>query len=169
MTCIVGIEHNGAVYMAGDRSLCLGPDQHGLCRQPKVRKVGGLVMGCAGDSQACDLALTWTPPPYPSRVQPYPWLVHIVIPALWDAMGSKPDVQVMLGLAGELYQLDSSGGCWSDPRGYGAIGVDAAACAALAIMSCGGWSTPKRRLTAALKAAAEVCPWCREPFDFVRV
>jgi hypothetical protein len=35
VTLICGLEHDGAVWLAGDSSLSLGEDQWALCREPR--------------------------------------------------------------------------------------------------------------------------------------
>lgn len=172
MTCLVGLEHDGAVYLAGDSCVCIGEDQWARCREPKVRAAHGLCWGASGSGRACDVAMAWEPPRYPGKGDRWRWLVTEALPRLQQALadadaGKLTKVDLLIGVAGRLYRV-ADGCAFSDPRGYAAIGVEVACGAALGSMAKAGWRTPRRRLETALEAATEVGPWCREPFVVVR-
>jgi hypothetical protein len=167
---VCGLEHDGAVYLAADSSIsCAGMVR--TCREPKLRAVAGIVLGAGGGSREGDIALTWQPPLYTGQSQ-YRWAVTEFMPRLRQALGDAgmddPDLSLLLGIGGRLFETDSAGAVWSSPDGYAALGTKVGAAAALGSLASAGWSVPQRRLKEALKAAARVCPYCREPWRYER-
>jgi hypothetical protein len=60
MSCVVGIEHDNKVWLAGDSGEKWGKILT-TCRQPKVRITSGLILGVIGDGREVNLVLTWDP------------------------------------------------------------------------------------------------------------
>jgi hypothetical protein len=142
-----------------------------VCREPKLRAVNGLVLGGGGGSRELDIVLTWDPPVY-STGDPWRWAVLEFVPALRQrliAAGiTEPDLELLVGIGGRLFEMDGSLSPVSYPDGYAAVGTKVGAAAALAVLDKGGWRTPNRRLTAALEAAAALCPYVLGPWRFAR-
>jgi ATP-dependent protease HslVU (ClpYQ) peptidase subunit len=170
MTVICGIEHDGQVWLAADSSVT-GAGTTRACREPKVRAVAGIVMGTGGGSREGDIAIAWQRPPRYTEGDPWRWVVCEFVPSLRQLMADAglddPDLAMLLGVGGRLFEMDSHGSAYSFPDGCAAIGTKTGAGAALAILKRGGWRTPNRRLTAALEAAASLCPFVLPPWRTV--
>jgi hypothetical protein len=157
---VCGVEHDGQVWLAGDSAVSGGGFVR-AAREPKVRAVSGLVIGGGGGSRELDIVLTWTPPRYTSG-DPWRWAVLDLVPSLRQALTQagigEPELEILVGIGGRLFEMDGTLSPVSYPEGYAAVGTKVGAAAALGVLHKGGWRTPNRRLTAALEAAASLCP-----------
>lgn len=173
MTCVVGIEHGGAVWLAGD-SAVVGGSSISRCREPKVRRIRrGLVMGIAGGGRETDLAMGWRPPRGPGRVDPYRWIVDEAVPWLHQTLardgysGRKAELELLIGIGGRLFSLEEGGGCWSPADRMAAIGDEIATALALGSLSETERRPPEFRLRRALRASCRWSTAARPPWTIV--
>jgi len=167
MTCIVGVEHGGRVYLGGDACVAWADCQTRL-PQRKVRRVSGIVMGASGAMREVGLVLTWTPPRYDGS-DPHLWVVEVFAAEFLRRLKAggvrKPQVELLIGVGGTLLSVDAWGGEHGWPEGYGASGSGAeVAKGALGALP---RASPRTRLRRALELAAEHCYAVSPPFAYV--
>jgi ATP-dependent protease HslVU (ClpYQ) peptidase subunit len=166
MTCIVGIQQDGVVWLGGDSAAAAGTaiTPYGL---PKVFARDGYLLGFAGSFRAGQVLQHHVKlPPLPkatgTRLDAY--VVREVVPAIRDsyiehAIGEPGPTQlpgwpVMLGVSGVLYSMDFDWAVHRSRNGYMAIGSgDDFALGAMHATRREGWH-PGARIRRALEAAA---------------
>lgn len=171
MTCVIGLEADGVVWLGGDSAVTAG-NLRSICREPKVVVASGIAIGIAGNGRETDLALSWKPPT-PPKDHIRRWLIRKFVPALWaefaDANIKRKEVELelLVGIGGELFAIDERGGVASNADGYEAIGVPEGAAAARGNLRATGDRPPEERLAMALDAAREACWLIAEPYRYV--
>lgn len=161
MTLVVGVEHLGHIYMAGDAGIHQAKLRY-ADTGPKLVNKGGLLIGVAGNARVCDIILEWKPPkPYRSNARR--WIVTKFIPEMKKVISGEPP-ELLLGIRGELFSLDTEGGLAMVSHGYDAIGSAIACAVAFGNLEATKKLGPKQRLRSALSAAAKrtnvvVSPW----------
>lgn len=176
MTCIVGIEADGKVYLGGDS---LGSSEHlqQTIPEPKVFENGPFLIGIAGSfrwGQLLEHALIVTP--QPGDVDDRKFMVTTFIDAVRKTMldggyMAKEDEfesaygDALVGYRGRLYVLEGTEFHIRRAREYAAVGCGEAV--ALGALHATRGKRPKDRLKIALEAAAEHVPGVRGPFHFV--
>ena len=164
MTAIVGIEHGGRVYMAGDRALS-GSDVITSSADPKVWARAGVVYGVAGNlDQLQRVRYEFKPAQYRRRQRPELFLGSKLAPAFREFFGAdKVKIEILVGVRGSLYLLDR-GFSFSPVGPEWAIGSGGDAARA-SLMHITG--PPSDRAMWALDTAARVCLSVAGPFDVV--
>ena len=162
MTCIVGIERGGAVYLGGDR--CISDDETAhVQRDPKVWAHGGnVVLGVAGTLWQLQKLRYGRLKGFRVGL-PQEWLTEDLAPIVRD-LG---EVVLLVGIGGALYHLDGSGG-FSNVGPEFAIGTGAqAAMGALDVLAdkLSAETRIRRALTSSSRIRRDVSP----PFDIVSV
>lgn len=174
MTCIVGVEQDGFVYMAGDSIACSGYDSNTTACK-KVFRVGDYVIGYTTSFRMGQILQYEVEFPCVSANCPdlTGFMVKEVVPLIREALkkGGYTTIsdnvesggQFMLGLMGQLFVFDSDFQVNRFVRGYNAIGCGAMyAMGALSILPDG---LPARsRLCAAMVAADRLCCGVGGPF-----
>ncbi len=166
MTCIVGLIHDGGVIVGADSAVTVG-DLRGIDRR-KVRRRWGVLVGTAGSARECEIALSVRVPAF-RRGDVRDWVSSRLAPAVLDAVKAErregpTSLELIIATPTVLLGVDADGAQYEWPRAWGAVGSGAHV--ALGAMHCSaplGW-LPRRRVKAALEAAAAHCdgvsgPW----------
>lgn len=178
MTCIVAIEHEGAVWVGGDS--CAISDDRDFCtvESPKVWARGRMVFGCSGgfrEAQVLQYGLAI--PEHHAGMNTEEYLCTLFVDAVRHACRSAgimtvkegaeqlSDIATIIGYDGHIYVLEPNFGLVHSTRGYEAIGCGAKyARGAL-------WGTrglaPTLRIQQALEAAEEHNAGVMGPFTIL--
>jgi len=178
MTCIVSVVEDGTVWMGGDSFAHYGAesgDVH-ISSDPKVQIVGPCIVGIAGPSIVKDILRTqkW---PKKTRKSAFDYLWSEFVPRLRKECerrglienkggGETVPMQMLVGLHGELFNVDSGFNVGVVTRGYDSVGMHAVALGAL-------WATrnaklpPAVRIEIALNAEVEHSALVRGPFHIL--
>lgn len=164
MTCIVGVEHGGRVFIGADSLSSCGGMVTQL-HEPKVFRCGSLLVGVAGS-----MAWALTVRHHLSVRLPRGDLAGYMIATLrgkleelWDDHHGDSDYEseLLLGARGQLYAVDTTFTPYRAAEGYASIGSGGdVARGALAVLR----GDPTQRLTAALEAAERHVPTVRRPW-----
>jgi ATP-dependent protease HslVU (ClpYQ) peptidase subunit len=177
MTCIVGIEADGKVYLGGD-SIAISEYQAVAVTDSKVFTLGDMVFGFAGSIRAGQLIRYGLQlPVHPKGKSDMEYLVIDVVDAiraLFKDKGSlkkendeeETSAQYLIGYRGHLYYLDEDFHVGHIKEHYYAIGVGADI-ALGSLFSTEKIVDHKERLTVALNAAVKWSAAVRPPFNFV--
>lgn len=174
MTCCVGIEHEGRVWLGWDSASTDDNFVQSIVAEPKAwRTRNGWGFGFAGSWRVGQLLRhALEPPRIPvSRAERYVQrdLVAELRAVLRDELDSEvAATELLVAYRGRVWTVLGVSG-WQatrDVRGYAAIGShEAMACLHLTRR----WRDPTKRITATLEAVAAHAANVRPPFDWVRV
>jgi len=186
MTCIVGLVHNGKTHLAGDSA---GVDGlHIVVRKDKkVFMNGEFAMGFTSSFRMGQiLHYDFNPPSFDTFVAKakddddpvMEFMVRKFIPALRKAFKNHGFGRIedneesggcfLVGFRGRLFQIDADYQVGENIVGYAAVGCgDSYAMGSLHSTGSHSALKPKRRLEAALEAAAEFSGGVCAPFNFV--
>ena len=170
MTCIVAVAETGKVWIGGDSAVSIG-DSIEIQRDPKVRKRGKIVIGTAGDGRwenvihygvkipdiTADLD-NWVSVDLCDAIRQY-------LRQCGETEAEKPEGDLLIGVRGRIYNIDSDWCCFKPVNSYAAIGSGSSA--ALAALDAGIRGTPKNRIKRALEIAEKRTPFVRRPFRIV--
>lgn len=179
MSVVVGIEHQGTVYMGADS----GGWRNGFedaSSTSKLIRVGPLLIGCTGDLRAQNVLEHWVDdlPELGDSVERY--LIRELIPRIRDASVAQGCVKkfdecegadgwgghLLIGARDELWLLSGAYCVFRNTRGYAAVGADSGAGIALGVLYATASLEPWQRISQALAAAEEHTDVCRRPFHF---
>lgn len=185
MTCIVGLEHEGVVWMGGD-SLATDETTKRAMREEKVFRNGPLLIGTSGSpryKQVLRYALG-VPDPL-SDGYDMDYMVNDVVPAIMACLDSAGHLSIedgirhtgsddyyanaLIGYNGTLYAIGSDFSVGRCVDGYDAIGSGKkAALGAMYVttgmLTAGAKLGPRQCIHWALEAAAYIDPSVGEPF-----
>lgn len=171
MTCIIGLEHDGKVYMGGD-SASNGGWETRVHVHSKVWRTQYLLIGISGSHRAgqvvrLNLERHLPEGQTPSPANAYRFALEYVVPAFQAVMKecnltekaereeNFPSGGFLIGCAGHLYTLWSNFALTEFAEGYTAIGQgEPYALGAMAALSD---LPPKKRIKRALKIAGQFC------------
>jgi hypothetical protein len=171
MTVIVGVSHQGKVYMGGDRGMS-DKEFIGSILSPKVRKVGPLIIGYSasqGTGQLAHLANY----SLPNEDNLEAWLRMEFCDAYQKAADLfKIDVNtedngadLLVGVYGRLFEVTTQD--WSVSE-YSEIATGSGFSYAMgSLYSTREWDNPRQRIKEALQAAIRYSPSCNKPMDIV--
>jgi len=178
MTCIVGIEKAGRVYLGGDRAGCNRWTcvDAGVC---KVFKNGPIIAGYSGSFRFGQLLQhAFKVPDQPSDMEVMHYLCVDFIDALRSVLKAKGLSEIdnnveaisgsaLIGYRGGLYELDAD--FQIRPRQIASIGSGYVAALGVLyhLMSVSSEMRPKRVLEYSLVTAAALTGTVSGPFDFV--
>jgi hypothetical protein len=169
VTVIAGIQFGGRVWLGGDSALS-GDSVVSIMLRPKVFSRGAVAIGHAGSLRVGNVIETTKLPAYDDG-DSYRFVVQVLMPAIAEALEgageNMDDEELLLGLGGELYAVDSEAGVHGYHRGYGAIGDGAQA--ALGAIHATTRQPAEFRLRAGLLAAEALCTTVAGPFHVVSV
>lgn len=155
MTAIAGlVDSDGVCWLGGDSAIDYA-GQRIRSRQSKVRRLGGVVVGVAGDAAPCDVVMSATWPRYDGRPGAA-WVGDVLVPVLRRALRGRHlgALELLVGLPGMLCQVDSRGACWSDVgHPYAAVGSGAELALGALYASQDGPLQARERVLVALRAA----------------
>ena len=182
MTCIVGIEHGGRVWIGGD-SIAVDDSQDSvILDSSKVFPLmdGEMLVGHSGglrDLQALKYGLGDLMSPIEGREEA--WLCVTFANAVREAFrrfgalsienGVEKTGSFLIGLRGKVYLFEDSCGLVRDVKGYAALGCGAKyALGALSVLSAFKLElSPRRIVELALGAAVEHNAWVKGPFTIL--
>lgn len=185
MTCIVGVETKGGVWIGGDSATIAGWSIE-LTGRPKVFRVGEFLIGVAGSPRVSGLLRhAFNPPPVPKKSKRLDgYMVTKFVPALravlgeaaaekrqHDVAGIDGSSHIMVGVRGRLIEVQSDYQVTYMQAGYGAIGcADEVALGALhALSNAAPQREPRELVLAALEAAQAHNIGVRGPFIIERL
>lgn len=172
MTCIVGIEHQGKVWMGADSAYSDGRLQGLLAADsPKIWRAGAHVVGVAGSARVADILrfqMTWPEPPARGLLG---YVVRFVVPKIRTALrrggrmqqehdhqggygaegGDVSNMAIMLAVNGKLFTIEDDFQVNHARGGYDAIGSGEPV--ALGALHASKGLEPRSRLKMALVAA----------------
>ena len=184
MTCIVGLVHDGKVFMGADAAInsadsWLQPQS----MRPKIWKrcrCTDMLVGVGGKQRISQLVQKFEPPSPPILADVYEYLVNEYVPKLISYLDSARviknneddgmicmDATILIGLLGRLFKIDSSFAI-TEYLDYAAIGANAeVALGVLYATSLLG--SPIDRIQMALDAVLHHCASVREPFTILEI
>lgn len=177
MSCIVGIAHQGRVYLAGDSAHANDEFQIVTSPIPKVFRVGEFAIGCTGSVRVSQLlGYTFKPHTIPNDFDLTLYMVDVFVMMLKECLradGQKEDNLLadsclMVGVRERLFVIYNDFQLEEVYIGYNAIG--SAANVALGSLHSTRYlidDDPQLRLQKALEAATEHNASIRPPFVYV--
>lgn len=176
MTCIVALEHAGAVWMGGDSHIGDGNTSDSL-REPKVYRCGAAMLGHAGSYRRMCVLLAEK-----LKLDGGQWterkVTLVVVPQMVAAMekhrlrhqqaSNGPDESgaTILCVGGRVFEIDEAMGVTRSRYGYSAIGSGARP--ALGLLSGTAGMAPRKRILKALEAAERHTPTVRRPWTILK-
>lgn len=184
MSCIVGLKHNGDVYMAADSYA--SNNQYGLTRTDrKVFFVGEMMIGFTTSYRMGQLIQHHLDLPKHhggprSKVSNFEYMVREFVPAVRQVLSEGGLTQVdrsreeggtfMVGYRGDLFVIESDFQVNWPADHYAAIGCGYSfAYGSLVTTDIFDRLKPATRLTYALQAAAKYSPFVAEPFHYCQI
>lgn len=181
MTCIVGVEKDGVVWLGGDRAATEdGSLNRSIIRDPKVFRRGELGFGVCGLPKVIDAIAHAIDLPTQTKGSDRAFLVGELVPALragltrLDCTSDEPPYGTcfvgssLLAYRGCLYVLQSNFQLVSNARDYAAVG-SGASFALGSFAETWRIDQPRKRVVAALRAAADGNAGVSGPFDVIVV
>lgn len=176
MTCIVGLEHEGKVYIGCDSAQS---DGHFISAidSPKIFTTGSLTFGYTTSFRFADLLQynLMLPSRAEDMVDDKQYLVTAAIPAIRDALQKGGFTSIdnnretggtaLIGYKGKLYTLQDDFSLVRDTDGYASCGSGGKYALGSLATTQGMNLTPEHRVTAALEAAIKHCATVQGPVD----
>ena len=183
MTCIVGVVSEGSIWLGGDRAATDGRLNRTIIRDPKVFLKGEVGFGVCGSPKVMDAVAHGIELPVQSGGSDRSFLVGTLVPALrkglveLDAAGqdSNPfggssgvsfEGEMLLAYRGGLYKLQGNFQLVATDKDYEATG-SGAPFALGSLAETWRMENPRKRVLAALQAAADANAGVAPPFDVV--
>lgn len=175
MTCIVGLEKNGKVWMGGDSAGTAGNMNQRIRADKKVFVKGDFIIGFCGSFRMGDLLKhTLTIPTPDAGVDPDAFMVNQFVDALRECLetenkkggltgNDKLYPSILVGFRGRLYNVESDYQCGRPEDGYDSVGSGSSV-AVGAMHGSRSITSPRKRIEAALEAAARNDAAVRPPF-----
>lgn len=188
MTLILGAEHNGKVYLAGDRFA--GDDVlSDVCFDPKVWKMKVLCgktnsleigFGFSGNFRAKQLIQHSFSIPKISKTQdPDEWMNKTFFKSFSDFLStdnhlqdSKSELQtnILIGFCGKLYIFQSDFSMLRMKKGFSAIGpVDLAALSVFSVLEEDKKLTIQQKMTKTIESVSKFTSVVRPPVDIIEI
>ncbi len=126
MTCIVGLEHKGKVYLGGDIQ-GTGWNNKVVHTQPKVFNKKGVIFGYTTSYRFGQLLEHALPDPVvpENDAEVYRWLISVLVPSI-KATLKENDYEgggnCLIGVKGQLWELQNDYSVLRSVKGYGAVG-----------------------------------------------
>lgn len=181
MTCIVGIEHKGYVYMGGDRCSSNESIKVSVDRS-KVFINKDVIIGFTDSFRFGDiLQYHYFPAKRPKKFSDDEYLYLILVEQLRELLKEKGYTTVsennesggncLIGYKGKLYEVQHDFSLNRTVHGFNAIGsgTDVALGSLYTTSLITPTMDPEQQLLTALTAAEEFCPGVRRPFDILKV
>lgn len=180
MTCIVAVEKNGTIWLGGDRAATDNKLDRQIIRDPKVFLKGEVGFGVCGMPKVMDALAHVIDLPKQKGDNDRAFLVGELVPALreglkaLDCTAEEPGYgtcfagEMLVAYRGVIYKLQGNFQLIAGERNYSATGSgEPFALGSLAE----SWrmDDPRKRVIAALQAAADANAGVAPPFDVVVV
>lgn len=182
MTCVVGLEHAGSVYLGGDSALTdSDTGSLSVLRDPKVFVRSGCLVGTASSMRILQLVgHVFVPPPQAPELDDVQHMVVGFVGELKaflekngclkrDGDCDSHDAQHLVGYRGSLYGIDSDFQAHRVACGWAAIGSGADIALGSMHTTSKLRMSPKDRVMAALRAAEAHNAHVRRPFHVIRL
>ena len=178
MTCIVGMEKNGKVWMGGDSAGTAGNMNQRIRADKKVFIKGEFIIGFCGSFRMGDLLKhTFEIPDAKDVTDPDKFMVNNFVDALRDLLetenkkagltgNEKLFPSILVGFRGRLYNVESDYQCGRPEDGYDSVGSGSSV-AVGAMHGSKGVSSARGRIEAALEAASRNDAAVRPPFHIL--
>lgn len=181
MTCIVGVEFNGKVYIGGD-SAGIEDDGLEICGRAdeKVFVVEDFVFGFSGSFRVGQLIrYAFIPPEHSQKKPDMAYMVTDFVDALKNMQREKGTLvkendeetstcPFLVGYRGKLYCVEADFNVGVTYDGYAAVGCGSqVALGALHALKHSKSTDPQKKIKSALEAAAEYNAGVRPPFKMV--
>lgn len=178
MTCIVGIEHSGKVWMGGDSAAIISDShQRMLLREPKVFINGHVLFGIAGSPRMGQiLRHALTLPLHPDGKSDDAYMATDFADAVRDAFtksgwmrtkeGAQEGGYFLAGYHGRLYLVEDDFVALTNTRGWEALGTGAPYAMGVLSFTENMAMTTEGRIEAALRAAEDLNAGVHGPFAF---
>lgn len=176
MTCIVGIQEGGKVWIGGD-SAAVGNNTIQVIDEEKVFQNGDVIVGYTTSFRMGQILQNhWSPPARLEGQHPDHYVKTTLIESIRDVLKSKGYAEVssnqesggkfLLGYKGTLYRVDNDYQVIKMRDKMTAVGSgEEFALGSLASTE----GEPTERIEKALRAASRFNPYVREPFNVVCV
>lgn len=180
MTCIVGIQNKGRVYLGGDSAATSPDGSQTIIADKKVFVNGGVAIGICGSPKVIDPLRMIRFAKIKFRQDERNYLVEEVLPKIKDALKKSGCViehpehgeifqgALLIGVRGSLYRIESNFQIITDSHGFDAIG-SGADIALGSLHSTKGIRDSKTRIKSALEASSIANSGVRPPFAIVSV
>lgn len=178
MTCIIGLEHGGKVWMGGDSAGTAGNMNQRIRKDKKVFVKNGLIIGFCGSFRMGDLLKhSFNIPDTGGVTDPDSCMVNQFVDALRDCLeteNKKAGLQgneklypsILVGFKGRLYNVEGDYQCGRPEDGFDSVGSGSS----VAVGAMHGLKVvkdPKKRIEMALEAAARNDAAVRPPFHIL--
>lgn len=177
MTCIVGIAHEGAIYLGGD-SIASNLYNADIVAQPKVFARDGLVFGYTSSfrfGQLLEHALDVPARLADERTEAFVFrLCNAIRDCLrehgWMGKSEDRDAggEAIVGVDGRLFVVQADFAAVESRRGFAAVG-SGEGFALGALVATADWTDHRHRVVTALRAAATLAAHVRPPFTVITV
>lgn len=173
MTCIVAVQQDGVIYMAGDRAAS-NDSIIGTLTTPKVFKSDEFLIGYCG-SMAGKRLMYHFDPPSPSQYTDTDEFMHTTFltylkdlyEKIWIGDGEPLDLDLIIGIRGKLYDHNVINMALNEyNRDYMAAGSGMEYAYGY-LYSGANASDPYQRAIGAVKAAIEFSPSCGGDIDII--
>lgn len=183
MTCIVGMEHNGFVFMGGDRAAS-SPTNIIVSRAPKIvtkltkpyrRHSEKLILGFAGAFLMGNMIqYKFSPPPIKTGMTPDEYVHTCFVDDLRKQATDnfynpeEDPVWILVGVKDKLYTIQEDFSILHNNSGYGSIGTGSEyALGALHVLTTHQVVDPQATIKIVLETATLFSPSVCAPFDFL--
>jgi len=173
MTCVVGLEHHGRVFMGGDR--CSSNDvTKTKTAKPKIFKKGPFLIGFSGSFRYADIIQYNVEFPKKSKkMSEEEYLFTVIVEQIRETLSDKGmnldedkfTDNALIAYKGKLYELQCDLSLVRNVHGFNAIGNGKEV--ALGSFYSTIHLPPEERVEMALRAAAEFSQGVSEPFDIL--
>ncbi len=178
MTCIVGVEHRGRVWIGGDSAGTASNMHQRVRKDPKVIVRGEYIMGFCGSFRLGDLLKHTLTLPVPTRgTDVVAFMVNNFVTSLRECLdeenknivGSEEKLQpyFLVGLRGKLFNIQGDYQIGQPAAGFDAVG-SGADIAIGAMHASSNLLGPERRIKRALEASALNNAAVRPPFVILK-
>lgn len=174
MTCIVGMEHKGEVWMGGDSAGTAGNMNQRIRGDKKVFKKGEFLFGFCGSFRMGQLLRhnLQLPPPQAAGVDDATYLVNDFVNAVKVCFSEGKELPAgfegafLIGYRGHLYNIEGDFQVGQPEAKFDACGSGADV-AVGAMHASSGEKNPKKRIQTALEASALNNAAVRPPFTIM--
>jgi ATP-dependent protease HslVU (ClpYQ) peptidase subunit len=172
MSCVIGLEHQGKVYMGADSSVLRANMEARVASAPKVVVRDELIIGCVGSLRyAQTLIYLWEVPKQLEGELDEHYMLGTIVKSMEECLtkhGQSEDVRsgggsvVLIGYKGKLYSYGCALGCICPVDGRDAIGCGADF--ALGNLVSSEDLCPEARILQALRAAGTFSGGVSSPY-----
>lgn len=175
MTCIVGVERRGAVWIGGDSAGTASNMHQRVRKDPKVFVKGDFIIGFCGSFRMGDLLKHTLQLPEPQvGDDDATYMVNDFVNAVRDCLQEenkkgeeKLDPNFLVGYRGKLYNIEGDYQVGRPAAGFDAVGCGADVAIGAMHVSAGSWN-PRKRIQRALEASALNNAAVRPPFIILK-